>query len=42
MTTNPSSTYLKIKNSHPNFIETVEALGTAVKAFGPIDEKQHS
>ncbi|HIG68376.1 MAG TPA: carboxymuconolactone decarboxylase family protein [Porticoccaceae bacterium] len=39
MTTNPSSTYLKIKNSHPNFIETVEALGTAVKAFGPIDEK---
>ncbi len=34
-----SNQYLRLKNSHPDFIEAVENLGKIVRKEGPIDEK---
>jgi alkylhydroperoxidase/carboxymuconolactone decarboxylase family protein YurZ len=39
MTQQPSELYLKIKERHGDLIEAVEALSTAARASGPLDEK---
>jgi 4-carboxymuconolactone decarboxylase len=39
MGTTPSKQYLKVKQRHPGFLSAVEALGKAVRAAGPINEK---
>ena len=35
----PSDLYLKLKERHGNLIEAVEALGTAARSSGPLDDK---
>ncbi len=39
MVSKPPKTYQKLKKRHSEFIDAVEALGKAVKASGPLDEK---
>ncbi len=39
MTVKPPSLYLKLKDEHPAFFEAWDAVGTAVRAAGPIDLK---
>jgi 4-carboxymuconolactone decarboxylase len=39
MTAIPSKRYQKLKEQHPEYMNTVESLGKAVKTEGPLDEK---
>jgi 4-carboxymuconolactone decarboxylase len=39
MSKQPSELYLRIKERHGDLIEAVEALGTAARTSGPLDEK---
>ena len=39
MTQQPAGLYLKLKERHSDLIEAVEALGTAARMSGPLDEK---
>lgn len=35
-----SKQYLKVEESHPDFIKAVEALGKAARMAGPLDDRQ--
>ncbi len=39
MTVKPPNLYLKLQQEHPKFFEAWDAVGTTVRAAGPIDKK---
>jgi AhpD family alkylhydroperoxidase len=39
MSVNPPKLYLELREDHPAFFEAWDAVGTAVRAAGPIDNK---